>query len=89
MCSILRQAAPCQHHGPSHSFFEYALKWYILSGTLLVILPIFLSYRTKFPGEVEYLDVWLEAYAAIMKYSRTPTGYSVRSIPTNQVSLSS
>ncbi|KAI0786390.1 alpha-mannosidase [Abortiporus biennis] len=39
------------------SFFEYALKWYILS------------------GEVEFLDVWQEAYAAIMRYSRAVDGF--------------
>ncbi|KZT74450.1 glycoside hydrolase family 47 protein [Daedalea quercina L-15889] len=39
------------------SFFEYALKWYIMS------------------GEVEFLDVWQEAYAAIMRYSRAPDGF--------------
>ncbi|KAL5530319.1 hypothetical protein ACEPAF_6576 [Sanghuangporus sanghuang] len=34
------------------SFYEYAFKWFILS------------------GEVEFLDVWHEAYAAIMRYAR-------------------
>jgi len=41
------------------SFYEYALKWYTLS------------------GEVEFLDVWQDAYAAIMRYARAPDGYSV------------
>ncbi|KAG6837560.1 hypothetical protein H0H93_007741 [Arthromyces matolae] len=39
------------------SFYEYALKWYILS------------------GDVEYLDVWEEAYAAIMRFSRATDGF--------------
>lgn len=28
-------------------------------------------------GEVEFLDVWLEAYAAIMRYTRAPDGFWV------------
>ncbi|EPS95376.1 hypothetical protein FOMPIDRAFT_146232 [Fomitopsis schrenkii] len=44
------------------SFFEYALKWYIMS------------------GEVEFLDVWQEAYAAIMRYVRAPDGFWYRSV---------
>ncbi|KAH9938649.1 glycoside hydrolase [Fomitopsis serialis] len=44
------------------SFFEYALKWYIMS------------------GEVEFLDVWQEAYASIMRYSRAPDGFWYRSV---------
>lgn len=39
------------------SFYEYALKWYILS------------------GDVEFLDVWDDAYAAIMRYSRGWDGF--------------
>ncbi|KAG6813486.1 hypothetical protein H0H92_010511 [Tricholoma furcatifolium] len=39
------------------SFYEYALKWYILS------------------GDVEYLDVWEEAYAAVMRFSRASDGF--------------
>ena len=34
------------------------------------------------PGEVEFLDVWHEAYAAIMRYSRNADGFWV-SIVTN------
>ncbi|KAH9947270.1 alpha-mannosidase [Amylocystis lapponica] len=44
------------------SFYEYALKWYVLS------------------GEVEFLDVWQEAYASIMQYARAPDGFSYRSV---------
>ncbi|KAF8076303.1 alpha mannosidase-like protein [Lyophyllum atratum] len=44
------------------SFYEYALKWYILS------------------GDVEYLDVWEEAYAAIMRYSRATDGFWYRTV---------
>ncbi|OBZ71803.1 ER degradation-enhancing alpha-mannosidase-like protein 1 [Grifola frondosa] len=44
------------------SFYEYALKWYIMS------------------GEVEFLDVWQEAYAAIMRYSRSPDGFWYRNV---------
>lgn len=29
-------------------------------------------------GEVEFLDVWNEAYAAVMKYTRGVDGYWVR-----------
>ncbi|KAI9510474.1 alpha-mannosidase [Russula earlei] len=44
------------------SFFEYALKWYILS------------------GEHEFLDVWNESYAAIMRYSRSLDGLWYRQV---------
>ncbi|CAL1702197.1 unnamed protein product [Somion occarium] len=43
------------------SFYEYALKWYILS------------------GDVEFLDVWQESYAAVMRYCRAPDGFGYRS----------
>ncbi|KAJ4466510.1 alpha mannosidase-like protein [Lentinula aciculospora] len=42
------------------SFYEYALKWYILS------------------GEAEFLDVWDDAYASVMKYSRGIDGFWYR-----------
>lgn len=29
-------------------------------------------------GEIEFLDVWDDAYAAIMRYSRAADGYWVR-----------
>lgn len=38
------------------SFYEYALKWYIMT------------------GEVEYLDVFDDAYSAVMRYSRAADG---------------
>ncbi|KAF7776225.1 CAZyme family GH47 [Agaricus bisporus var. burnettii] len=44
------------------SFFEYALKWYIMS------------------GEIEFLDVWDDAYTAIMRYSRAADGYWYRPV---------
>ncbi|KAJ8523546.1 hypothetical protein ONZ45_g68 [Pleurotus djamor] len=44
------------------SFYEYALKWYILS------------------GEVEFLDVWNDSYAALMRYSRAVDGYWFRNV---------
>ena len=44
------------------SFYEYALKWYIMT------------------GEVEYLDVFDDAYTAIVRYSRAPDGSWVSSI---------
>lgn len=44
------------------SFYEYALKWYIMS------------------GEIEFLDVWEDAYAAIMRYSRATDGYWYRTV---------
>jgi hypothetical protein len=45
------------------SFFEYALKFYVLT------------------GESEFLDVWNEAYPAIMRYARSPNGFTVRFRP--------
>ncbi|KAG5644060.1 hypothetical protein DXG03_009150 [Asterophora parasitica] len=47
------------------SFYEYALKWYILS------------------GDIEFLDVWEEAYAAIMRYSRAADGFWYRTVNMN------
>ncbi|TRM68046.1 glycoside hydrolase family 47 protein [Schizophyllum amplum] len=47
------------------SFYEYALKWYILS------------------GDVEFLDVWDDAYAAIMRYVRAPDGFWYRPVNMN------
>ncbi|KAH9482917.1 ER degradation-enhancing alpha-mannosidase-like protein 1 [Psilocybe cubensis] len=44
------------------SFYEYALKWYIMS------------------GEIEFLDVWDDAYAALMRFSRTKDGHSYRTV---------
>uniref|UniRef100_A0A0W0FCH3 alpha-1,2-Mannosidase n=1 Tax=Moniliophthora roreri TaxID=221103 RepID=A0A0W0FCH3_MONRR len=44
------------------SFYEYALKWYVMS------------------GEVEFLDVWDDAYASIMRYSRAADGYWYRPV---------
>lgn len=44
------------------SFYEYALKWYIMS------------------GEVEFLDVWHEGYAAVMRYARSPDGHWFRHV---------
>ncbi|KAJ7283733.1 alpha mannosidase-like protein [Mycena rebaudengoi] len=44
------------------SFYEYALKWYIMS------------------GDVEFLDVWDDAYAAIMRYARAPDGFWYRPV---------
>ncbi|KAI0269283.1 alpha-mannosidase [Gloeopeniophorella convolvens] len=44
------------------SFFEYALKWYIMS------------------GEHEFLDVWNESYAAIMRHSRSLDGLWYRRV---------
>ncbi|EAU84717.2 ER degradation-enhancing alpha-mannosidase-like 1 [Coprinopsis cinerea okayama7 len=47
------------------SFYEYALKWYIMS------------------GEIEFLDIWDDAYAAIMRYSRSLDGYWYRPVNMN------
>ncbi|KAI0334796.1 alpha-mannosidase [Cubamyces sp. BRFM 1775] len=44
------------------SFYEYALKWYIMS------------------GEVEFLDVWQDSYASVMRYSRAPDGFWYRNV---------
>ncbi|KAJ6614326.1 alpha mannosidase-like protein [Mycena sp. CBHHK59/15] len=47
------------------SFYEYALKWYIMS------------------GEVEFLDVWDDSYAAIMRWARAPDGFWYRTVNMN------
>ncbi|PFH51443.1 glycoside hydrolase family 47 protein [Amanita thiersii Skay4041] len=44
------------------SFYEYALKWYILS------------------GDLEFLDVWDDAYTAVMRYSRALDGFWYRTV---------
>ncbi|KAF8627175.1 hypothetical protein AX15_004493 [Amanita polypyramis BW_CC] len=44
------------------SFYEYALKWYILS------------------GDMEFLDVWDDAYTAVMRYSRGWDGFWYRNV---------
>ncbi|KAJ8086520.1 hypothetical protein PM082_005343 [Marasmius tenuissimus] len=44
------------------SFYEYALKWYVLS------------------GDVEFLDVWDDSYASIMRYSRALDGFWYRQV---------
>ncbi|KAI9001169.1 alpha-mannosidase [Trametes punicea] len=44
------------------SFYEYALKWYIMS------------------GEVEFLDVWQDSYASVMRYARAPDGFWYRNV---------
>lgn len=60
------------------SFFEYALKWYIMSGMALAFsLGEYHLTNREIPGEVEFLDVWQEAYAAIMRYVRAPDGFWV------------
>ena len=59
------------------SFYEYALKWYILSGMLFATLPV-LSPSLLVVGEVEFLDVWQEGYAAVMRHVRSLDGHLVR-----------
>jgi len=44
------------------SFYEYALKWYIMS------------------GETEFLDVWDDAYAAVMRYARAKDSYWYKTV---------
>lgn len=44
------------------SFYEYALKWYILS------------------GEPQFLDVWNDAYAAVMQHVRGSDGFWYRRV---------
>ncbi|KAJ2931770.1 hypothetical protein H1R20_g5450, partial [Candolleomyces eurysporus] len=51
------------------SFYEYALKWYIMT------------------GEIEYLDVFDDAYAAVMRYSRASDGYWYRLVNMNSGDL--
>ncbi|KAJ7095302.1 alpha mannosidase-like protein [Mycena belliarum] len=45
------------------SFYEYALKWYIMRS-----------------GDIEFLDVWDDSYAAIMRWSRAPDGFWFRPV---------
>ncbi|KAF8913826.1 alpha mannosidase-like protein [Gymnopilus junonius] len=60
------------------SFYEYALKWYIMSGEYYFRK----SNQTihVFEGELEFLDVWDDAYAAVMRYSRTKDGHWYRTV---------
>jgi hypothetical protein len=58
------------------SFFEYALKWYIMSGKSSAAFVLGDFNGTT--GEIEFLDVWDDAYTAIMRYSRAADGYWVR-----------
>ena len=58
------------------SFYEYALKWYILSGKSCGIDSIYHVLMFG-KGEVEFLDVFQEAYAALMRYSRSSDGFWV------------
>ncbi|KAI0028196.1 glycoside hydrolase, partial [Vararia minispora EC-137] len=51
------------------SFFEYALKWYVLS------------------GDHEFLDVWNESYASVMRYSRSQDGLWFRRVDLNTGNL--
>ena len=47
-----------------------------MSGTCSVLtgdLPL----KLTFTGEVEFLDVWHQSYAAVMRYSRAPNGFWV------------
>ncbi|KAJ7228743.1 alpha mannosidase-like protein [Mycena pura] len=56
------------------SFYEYALKWYIMS----------ISFSLKvYSGDVEFLDVWDDSYAAIMRWSRAPDGFWYRPVDMN------
>lgn len=64
------------------SFYEYALKWYILSGEFFVHSP---ASSLSMIGEVEFLDVFQEAYAAVMRYSRAPDGFWVGHIARDQL----
>ncbi len=62
------------------SFYEYALKWYILSGETRIFLLIIDGVTKLCAGEVEFLDVFQEAYAAVMRYSRAPDGFWVHNL---------
>lgn len=57
------------------SFFEYAFKWFVLTGKCNLLFIY--SRLTGILGEMEFLDVWHEAYAAIMRYSRGAEGFWV------------
>jgi mannosidase alpha-like ER degradation enhancer 1 len=58
------------------SFYEYALKWYIMSGKRSSPTC---EIHTNFSylGETEFLDVWDDAYATIMRYARAKDGFWV------------
>ena len=56
------------------------MKWYVLSGVFLFYGLNDLPLTSTGLGEVEFLDVWNEAYAAVMKYTRGVDGYWVRSL---------
>ncbi|KAJ7638737.1 glycoside hydrolase family 47 protein [Roridomyces roridus] len=57
------------------SFHEYALKWYIMSRCAIAL---FLSQPCL--GDLEFLDVWDDTYAAIMRWSRSPNGFWFRQV---------
>ena len=60
------------------SFYEYALKWYIMSGKhFFSHCEIHTSLNFSYLGETEFLDVWDDAYATIMRYTRAKDGYWV------------
>lgn len=56
------------------SFLEYALKWYIMSGVYKELFEYNDPEYCILLGDHEFLDVWNESYAAIMRYSRSLDG---------------
>jgi len=56
------------------SFFEYALKWYIMSGKPSGTGNTDRSHALAMIGEPEFLDVWNDSYAAIMRFARASDG---------------
>ncbi|KAF7355218.1 alpha-1,2-Mannosidase [Mycena sanguinolenta] len=62
------------------SFHEYALKWYIMSGRRYAV-PSISSLNDLSSGDIEFLDAFEDSYAAIMRWSRAPDGFWVRTLP--------
>lgn len=83
------------HLSPYFCNGRYALKWYIMrfdyflfkaATRLLNLHPAvattphsIFSLLNIYSGDVEFLDVWDDSYAAIMRWSRAPDGFWVRS----------
>ena len=61
------------------------------NGTFLAVSHemsrLFYGAYARVPGEVEFLDVWHEAYAAIMRYSRGTDGFWVGALLCSRMSV--
>lgn len=52
------------------------IEWYVPIGWVIQDSPG--SNFSKLVGEVEFLDVWQDSYAAVMRYDRAMDGFWVR-----------